>query len=881
MELQPSKCSSSPISTMKWPTWHYYLAALVIIACYTPILARTLTAEDGSGAAFQMQTQVEMTDQWNSEFIVPHVENGTYFRGRGQILGSLNYAHLVLDVNLTAIEQNITFVCNAMSDVLKTSDQSAIYGDDRTFQGAPLNGSLAYMAIRRCELLWKDYKQILSIWVHPDAMNHDRHARSHAEMPFHKTMNLLPDNAAALPNDFVLDAPALPANPSPSHVTPPTTAPLQPRNPAAMPDDVMLADAPAPDPVSNVQGTPYDGPFILTDTLDASPPDTPFLPKPSYVESTERTTTSTTTKPIICGQANGRRMCHDESWTWHNFTKPDGTPLNIPSSPRADPLIDFANLVPQVHDVHFSSQDESSSRRRRPRRQVIAGLAFLLGLGIAALVTYLFTSSQIAEVSVSAGLDDDTITLLQDHETRTTVNEESINLIKDSLINIKQDVSVATAALSVMRASLILAELDKELRRIFSGLQRLSIHRLSPDLIDVAGLEGVLSHLGAKVDRRGLKLASQRPEEVFRYDTSHILFTNNTLRILVHIPAYRQDAIMDLYEYVPVPITVRNTSAYAIPVPTGNLLAVDATGGLFRTLKTTDLHRCKRVMQMSYCPDENLYDKRVEDNCMFGLYRSDIRQVSKTCDLQFQPNKDYVVQIDDHTLIMYQAVKSSVERRCGPVIKQEMFQGIRKIRVPPGCRVTSNSFVFDGAQNIFGSPTEILHREVDITHLFPADPFDQHELSSDAFWHNIEKIGTTTGLKIRDVITEFKAKQATYALTITFFGLIFGALALVGCLYCLRARVCLKRTRQQRPNAFFRAIDNAHTKMRGWRLGTKRKARRHREEEDRRQQSMATMGLLHRMEEMNTIVRDSALPRAPRTPDSESDAPKGIYPPAY
>jgi hypothetical protein len=78
-------------------------------------------------------------------------------------------------------------------------------------------------------------------------------------------------------------------------------------------------------------------------------------------------------------------------------------------------------------------------------------------------------------------------------------------------------------------------------------------------------------------------------DDIFRSETSHLVWNNGTLNIYLHIPAYKIDSRLQLLEHIPVPLILpelvdqsslgkeyRNTAMFVQPLHT--ILAIQ-TGG--------------------------------------------------------------------------------------------------------------------------------------------------------------------------------------------------------------------------------------------------------------------------------------------------------------
>jgi hypothetical protein len=81
------------------------------------------------------------------------------------------------------------------------------------------------------------------------------------------------------------------------------------------------------------------------------------------------------------------------------------------------------------------------------------------------------------------------------------------------------------------------------------------------------------------MQREGYELGLETMDNIFRCQTSHLVWDNGTLSIYLHIPAYKIGSRLQLLEHVPVPLILpgivrqsrgkgyRNTAIFVHPPP--------------------------------------------------------------------------------------------------------------------------------------------------------------------------------------------------------------------------------------------------------------------------------------------------------------------------
>ena len=434
----------------------------------------------------------------------------------------------------------------------------------------------------------------------------------------------------------------------------------------------------------------------------------------------------------------------------------------------------------------------------RVRRQfIIAGI--IIGAGIVALASAIFSHTQLASLSVNSGTSKFAVKVLQDHETRITVGNNTMNLLKENEIELETIQEEQFANVIKMRTTLVNNEVEKEIRRIINALEMLSLHRLSPALINTIQLEAIYEDAKRAGLAKGLTIASTVPEDIFRFETSHLIFENGTLRIFVHMPSYRTNGLMQLMEYLKIPLSLGGSSRFILPVPEAELLAISTTQNLYRPISKSELNACTRVAELHYCRQDNFLDKRFHESCLVALYLGDHVKIGQNCRVKIQPTQDYLVQLNATTFVLYQHERSYIDLECsGRKEAPYSFVGVRKVTIQPGCTVSTRSFVFESAQGVFGEPEWIEQKVFNASWAISADILTRLQFASDKFYQRLSDMGSEKGIRVRNLVQEFADEEKA---TLYNFGLgsalclLFAAVVLLA---LLRYRHVRKRNAQRR-----------------------------------------------------------------------------------
>ena len=455
-------------------------------------------------------------------------------------------------------------------------------------------------------------------------------------------------------------------------------------------------------------------------------------------------------------------------------------------------------FVRSSENVRVSDEDFWNGTAPRVKRQILIAAALLV-IGVIGIATYLFTHTQLASIHVNTGADKHTIANLERHETRQAIDQRSIHILEKAdramtkvIMGVKDEVHYLE---SVLQMSATLSVLKRHYNGLLDGLRNLmSTGKVSNKLITAKGIGEALLSVRQTLARKQLKLGIQRMQDVFKMPASYLVTEDYQMHIYIHIPAYRDDTLMTLYEYIPMPIPVTSEGPYVKILPEFHILATSDDGKEFRSMSTTNLKLCERFRDIFYCNTQNFYDKRTQSNCLYALWRQNEQHIADSCPIRKHQVEDQLQQIDAETFLVYQHEYGLASRSC-PDQKPEnqKFMGLKMVKVPPGCRVTTTSFIFDGSFNIYSDSQSISFRTFNVTRMIPPE---MGENLKSMILQNFDLIDSVKGLKIRDLASEY-AKYNTVENIKIGLAAVLGVVGVAVFIICvLRCRHFCRRRRE-------------------------------------------------------------------------------------
>jgi len=454
-----------------------------------------------------------------------------------------------------------------------------------------------------------------------------------------------------------------------------------------------------------------------------------------------------------------------------------------------------------------SSFESFQNRPLRPRRQLFL-LGTLAGAGIVSMFSSLFSGSFLS--GLSGRVDDQTdttISILQEDEVRLSSVENSEKMLNASLLilgKVEQGMrnEIGATGATILTITAFSTRLS-EFQRIFGCLQGLTDNKISPQLFNISVLPTALHKLQAQMTAQDYRLALDQIPDLFKCETSYISFTNGLIRIFVHIPAYRLNTLMRVYRFIPIPFEIPDHLGgehFTMTRPARNILAVSDDEADYQILSDAEWAACSEFLGIKFCPDANLYRKGTSAICLMAVYKKDIKAIHDKCRFSISPTETFALNIDGHSVIIFHSTLSEIRLTCLHPRRSEKaaFKGLRRVTIPPACRLQGNHFLFDASLDLYADPLYINPSFMNLSSLF-AGP-DNYELSDlQEVYHLLAQVGSKEGLTIADVSARYQKihHQSLFNWGLgSFSG--FLAIVLLTCFVGLLARRYFRRRNRHR-----------------------------------------------------------------------------------
>ena len=329
-----------------------------------------------------------------------------------------------------------------------------------------------------------------------------------------------------------------------------------------------------------------------------------------------------------------------------------------------------------------------------------------------------------------------------------------------------------------------------ESQRIIRGVNSLANNRLSPDLIKAKELRKGVEVIRRNLQAQGFELGISQYQEVFTCETSHLVYENGTIVVIVHLPAYKHNSQMRLLEFSGMPWSLPKLKTSVVLKSPQQLLAVTEDESMFRIVDTKSLDECTKTTNWYFCPNRNVYDKRIKSDCLMNLFTGDEKGISHNCVWSAAPAQDSVLQLGPNLFMIFHAEESGIRLRC-PNSPEEFgsFQGVRILTIPSSCRAYTDAFVMDGQSEFSVSLDSFSARALNWTAVLQMHKFTPESFS--AALTRLHSVGNSDDLTIAQARGKFD-EDSSWRIYGWVVGLVMGATMMMMGIW-ISLRCCIGR----------------------------------------------------------------------------------------
>ena len=377
---------------------------------------------------------------------------------------------------------------------------------------------------------------------------------------------------------------------------------------------------------------------------------------------------------------------------------------------RIEEIIDVFSINYEViHKPRHipSTRSKKDSNLIRKARQLVVGTV-VAAVGVLTSLVSIFTSKELLSMSSSQDTSDEIIDnnnniirSLQTHENAIHRNKETIKRVKENIAKLENYLSIEKRAtdtyITLFAIKVFGSTTTQHLQRIQDGLYQLLKNKLSPKLVPLKQLQGVLGKIKDITRKRGYELAINSAADIYMCQTSFVAYTTGELIVLSHIPMYKTKHLMKLLEYQPTPIILSKQSDQQVFIqPNNPIIAVDEDMTLYSVYKKEEIHHdCSALHNNYYCKNKNILTRTRYADCTLALYKKSKEEIKSKCALVVSSPQEIIIQLNSTTFYTYLPNNTDLFVNC-PEDKQQKrrLTGFNIITLEAGCRASLEKHVF-------------------------------------------------------------------------------------------------------------------------------------------------------------------------------------------
>ena len=369
-------------------------------------------------------------------------------------------------------------------------------------------------------------------------------------------------------------------------------------------------------------------------------------------------------------------------------------------------FLGFRQTIPLFTNMSAADVYATATKTRSRRQASLFGALLSLGLGI-------MEESQIQEILAADRVRDKKINAvvlaIDDH---ARVLQEHANLLRDLRTELARSTAAvveygrATAIIQSVTARLVSHNL--ELQNFADGVYLSTNGRLCPLLVNPNMAVQLFGQLRDIAARNGFTPVDPEPASIFN---SPLTFgwENGFLHIAVHI-AFHEDAGLDLFRYVGVPIVFGNNSL--CHVSTGEkYLAVDARHASHFVLSEVEFGLCNKLGNAFVCQQALLLNQRLISSCLGSIYTSNFDAIKERCSIKFTPFTEiFAKQLSGCVVqLVIPPGGSLLTTTCANGTRSSvLLKGVVAVRVNESCKISIGEWSFTCPKNFVKSSDKLL-----------------------------------------------------------------------------------------------------------------------------------------------------------------------------
>ena len=153
---------------------------------------------------------------------------------------------------------------------------------------------------------------------------------------------------------------------------------------------------------------------------------------------------------------------------------------------------------------------------------------------------------------------------IQEHKMRISRQEQLTKEMKKHLEGLEEELLITKQInnlfVHIFGIKTYATSITRHLQTSQEGLYQLLKNKVSPRLTPLHSIEKTIKRLQTTINSRRYNMAVDNPSDIYQCESSFVGFEDGRLVILIHMPIFKTQRLMKLYQYKPTPISSVNNA---------------------------------------------------------------------------------------------------------------------------------------------------------------------------------------------------------------------------------------------------------------------------------------------------------------------------------
>jgi hypothetical protein len=191
--------------------------------------------------------------------------------------------------------------------------------------------------------------------------------------------------------------------------------------------------------------------------------------------------------------------------------------------------------------------------------------------------------------------------------------------------------------------------------------------------------------------------------DLIQIEVSHIYSpATNEFKLILHVPMVANSNLLNLYEFLPLPIHFDFAANISITLDVGqtNLLMIGHLQS-FQEIFSTDLHACLHLGDTLFCKGRKVMETNLKRSCLGALYMANSNSIQNHCRFKIAEAREKIFELSKNTWVVYLIGTISTNQVCpaANAVTAMQIQSGDTIKIKPGCYVRTMDHIISGNES--------------------------------------------------------------------------------------------------------------------------------------------------------------------------------------